>query len=73
LLADNGEDVLHIDNFSRKPEEKRSLGRSRRRWEDNIAIDRDEIGGEVVDGIQPAQDRIQWQVLAYTVMQHRIP
>jgi hypothetical protein len=29
-----------------KPEEKRSLRRSRHRWEDNIKIDLQEVGGE---------------------------
>jgi hypothetical protein len=31
-----------------KPEEKRPLGRPRRRWEDNIKLDLEEVGGEVV-------------------------
>jgi hypothetical protein len=33
-----------------KPEEKRKLGRSGRRWEDNIRMDLREIGWEDVDG-----------------------
>ena len=31
-----------------KPEGKRPLGRPRRRWEDNIKMDLQEVGGEVV-------------------------
>jgi hypothetical protein len=33
----------------RRPEEKRPLGRPRRRWEDNIRMDLREIGWEGVD------------------------
>jgi hypothetical protein len=41
----------------RKPEGRRLLGRSRRRWIDNIKIDLLEIGLSVVDWIGLAQDR----------------
>jgi hypothetical protein len=41
------------------PEEKRPLGRSRRRWVDNIEMDRREIGWGGVDWIDLAQDRDQ--------------
>ena len=34
----------------RKPEEKRPLGRPRRRWEDNIKMDLREMGDEPGDG-----------------------
>jgi hypothetical protein len=40
-----------------KPEGKRSLGRPRRRWLDNIKMDLSEIGFSVVDWIGLAQDR----------------
>ena len=33
-----------------KPEGKRPLGRLRRRWEDNIKINLQEVGGVVLDG-----------------------
>jgi hypothetical protein len=32
-----------------KPDGKRTVGRPRRRWEDNIRIDRREVGWEGVD------------------------
>ena len=32
-----------------KPERKRSLGRPRRRWEDNIKMDRQKVGCGVMD------------------------
>jgi hypothetical protein len=40
-----------------KPEEKRQLGRPRRRWEDGIRMDLREIGWGSVDWIQLAQDK----------------
>jgi hypothetical protein len=56
-----------------KPEGKRSLGRPRRRWVDNIKIDLREIGPEVMDWIDLAQDRDQWRALVNTVMHLRVP
>jgi hypothetical protein len=40
-----------------KPEGKRPLGRLRRRWEDNIKMDLQEVGYEGMDRIELAQDR----------------
>ena len=40
-----------------KPEGKRSLGRTRRRWEDNIKMDLQEVGFGGMDWIDLAQDR----------------
>jgi hypothetical protein len=40
-----------------KPEERRQLGRTRRRREDNIRMDLKEIGWEVMYWINLAQDR----------------
>jgi hypothetical protein len=42
---------------------KRPLGRTRRRWEDNIGTDRRKIVWEVVDSIHLAKDRDQWRDL----------
>jgi len=42
-----------------RPEGKRPLGRSGRRWEDNNRLDLRKIGWEVVDWIHLAQDREQ--------------
>jgi len=39
------------------PEGKRPLGRPRRRWEDNIKMDLQEVGGGRVDWMELAQDR----------------
>jgi len=54
-----------------KPEGKRPLGRLRRRWEDNIKMDIQEVGCEVVDWTKLAQDRGRW--LLNAVMNLRVP
>ena len=46
---------------------QRPLGRSRRRWEDNIRIDLKEIGVNTRNCVNSAQDRDYWKAL---VMQH---
>jgi hypothetical protein len=56
-----------------RPEGKIPLGRTRRRWEDNIRMNLREIVWEVVDWIHLAQDRDQWQALGDTVMNFRVP
>jgi len=56
-----------------KPERKRLLGRPRRRWEDNIKMDRKEVGCEGMDWIELAQDRDSWRAVVYAVMNLRVP
>jgi len=46
-----------------KPEEKRPLGRPRRRWEDNMKIDFQKVGCGGMDWIDLAQDRDRWEHL----------
>jgi len=50
-----GRDVCRI--LVGKPEGKRPLGRPRRRWEDNIKMDLQEVGCGGIDWIELAQDR----------------
>ena len=57
----------------RKPERKRQLGRPRRRWEHNIKMDLNEVGGGCGDWMELAQDRDRWRVLVSTVMNFRVP
>jgi hypothetical protein len=51
-----------------KPEGKRPLVRPRRRWEDNIKTDIQEVGGGCGDGMELAQDRDRWRALVSTLM-----
>jgi hypothetical protein len=55
-----------------KPEGKRSLGRPRRRWEDNIKMDFLEVGCGGMDWIGLAQDRDKWRALVNAVMNLRV-
>jgi hypothetical protein len=50
---------------------ERQLGRPRSRWEDIKILFR-EIGWEVEDWIQLAQDRVHWRVLLDKVMNFRV-
>ena len=54
-----------------KPEGKRQLGRHRRRWEDNIKMDLQEVGCGRMDWIEVAQDRDRWRALVNAVMNLR--
>ena len=56
-----------------KPEGKRPLGRPRRRWEDNIKMDLQEVGGGCGDWIELAQGRDRWRALVGTVRNLRVP
>ena len=56
-----------------KPEGKRPLGRPRRRWDDNIKMDLQVVGGGGMDWIDLAQDRDRWQVLVNAVMYLLVP
>jgi len=49
-----------------KPEGKRPLGRPRRRWEDNIKMDLQEVGGGFGDWMELAEDRDRWRALVST-------
>ena len=51
---------------------KRPLGRHRRRWEDNIEMDLQEVGCGGMDWIELAQDRDRWRVLVAEVMNLRV-
>jgi len=51
-----------------KPEGKRPLGRYRRRWEDNIKMNLQEVGCVDIDWIELAQSRDRWRALVTAVM-----
>jgi hypothetical protein len=50
-----------------KPEGRRPFGRPRRRWENNIKMDLQEVGGSCGDWMELAQDREGWRALVGTV------
>jgi hypothetical protein len=56
-----------------KPERRRPLGRPRRRWEDNIKMDLQQVGWGGMDWIDMAQDRDRWRALVSAVMNLRVP
>jgi CRISPR/Cas system-associated protein Cas7 (RAMP superfamily) len=55
-----------------KPLGRRPLGRLRRRWEDNIKMDLQDVGCGGMDWIELAQDRDRWQALLNAVMNLRV-
>ena len=54
-----------------KPTGKRSLGRYRRRWEDNIKLDLKEIGINTRNGVDSTQDRDYWRALVNAALNLR--
>jgi hypothetical protein len=56
-----------------KPEGQRTLGRPRRRWEENIKMDLQEVRGGREDWMELAQDRDGWRSLVGTVRNFRVP
>jgi hypothetical protein len=67
----NFQKKLYSTVLVRKPEGKRSLGRLRRRWVDNIKVCI-KIGYMGVDWIHLAKDRVQWTTIMNTVMNLRV-
>ena len=55
-----------------KREGKRPMGRPRCRWEDNIKMDLQEVGGGGGKWMELAQDRDRWRALVNTVMNFRV-
>jgi len=56
-----------------KPEGRRPMGRTRRRWVDNIRMDLQEVGCGYMDWIRLAHDRDIWRKLVNAVMNLRVP
>jgi hypothetical protein len=56
-----------------RPEGRRPLGRPRRRWEDNIKMDLQDVGWLGMNWIELAQDRDRWRALVTAVMNLWVP
>ena len=56
-----------------KPDGKRPLGRPRRRWEDNIKMDVQEVSWDGTNWSDLAQDMDRWRALVNAVMNLRVP
>jgi hypothetical protein len=72
-FSTNGEKRTAYRILVGKPEGRRRLGRSSRRWEDNIKMDLREIGWGFVNWIDLAQDRDQYTALVNTAMNLLVP
>ena len=72
-VARMGEDRGVHRGLVGKPEGKRRLGRPRRRWEDNIKMALQEVGGGRGDWMELVQDRDRWRALVGTVRDFRVP
>jgi hypothetical protein len=64
---------MSLQGFGEKLEGKRPLGRHRRKWEDYIKMDIQEVGCESMDWMELAQDRNRCRALVNAVMNLRGP
>jgi hypothetical protein len=72
-VAHTGEDRGVNRVLVGKPEGKRPLGRPRRRWEDNIKMEFQKVGGVSGDWMELAHDRDRWRALVGRVRNFRVP
>ena len=72
-VARMGDRTVAYRVFVGKPKGKRPLGRTGRRWEDNIKMDLQEVGCGDVDCIELVQDMDRWRALVNEVMNVRVP
>jgi hypothetical protein len=63
----------HVQGFGGELVGKRQLGRPRRRWEDNIKMELQEVGCWVMEWVELAQDRDRWRALVNAVMSLQVP
>ena len=68
-----GENERRIQGIVGGDEEKRPLRRPRRRWEDNISTDLQNVGCGVLDWIELAVISDRWRAVVDAVMYLRVP
>ena len=66
-------EILCSVELAKVVEKMRPLGRPRHRWEDNIKMDLQEVGGGRGDWMELAQDKDRWRALVGTVRDFRVP
>ena len=62
-----------LKSLTSKPRGNKPLGRPRRRWEDNIRMDLEEIGINAGNWVDSAQDRNYWRALVNAALNLRAP
>ena len=72
-VARMGEERVVYRVLVEKPGGKSPMGRPRHRWEDNIKMDLQEVGGSCGNWMELAQDRERWRALVGTVRNLRVP
>ena len=72
-VARMGDREVHTGFWWGRRDGKRSLGRYRRRWEDNIKMNLQEVGWGGMDFIDLAHDSDRWRALVKVIMKHRVP
>ena len=67
------ESRITFEILTGKSTEKRPLGRPRRRWEDNIRMDLEEIGTNAGNWVDSAQESNYWRALVNAALNLRVP
>jgi hypothetical protein len=62
-----------LKKLTGKPTRKRPLGSPRRRWEDNIRMDLEELSINADNWVVSSQDREYWRALLNAALNLRIP
>ena len=70
---EEGRNAFKILTGRPKPTVKIPLGRPMRRWEDTIRMDLEEIGINVGNWVDSAQDRDYWRALVNAALNVRVP
>ena len=62
-----------LKTLTGKPTRKRPLGRPKRKWEDYIRMDLEEVGISAGNWVDSAQDRNYWRALVNTALNLQVP